>query len=131
MEIFLKVTAVVLIAAILSIVLSRQGADLSLLLTVAVCCMIFTLSAVYLEPVLSFIQRLTELGDLNGGMIKILLKIAGVGVLSRVSCLICADAGNQALGKMLQLATTVTVLYLSLPLLEEMLSIIEITMGKK
>ena len=128
MEWYLKIAATVLVAVVLCIVLSKQGKDISILLSLAVCCIILASAETYLRAVLDFVVRLTQIGNLHGEMIQILIRIAGIGIVSRIAGFICTDAGNQTLGKALQVITTITVLYLSLPLLEEMISIIEMAM---
>lgn len=125
MDIFLKVMAVVLVTSILSLVLSKQSTDISMLLTIVVCCIVFGASAVYIEPILGFAYRLVELGDLNTSFLNIILKSVGIGMISQIATLICIDSGNQSLGKVLQIMTTAVILSLSVPILEQMLSLIE------
>lgn len=129
MDIFLKVTIGVLITAILSLILSKQCQEISLLLTICVCCLIVAAMATYLQPVLEFAMHLVQLGQLNQDMLTVLMKVVGIGLISQIAGLICADAGNQTLSKVLQIMTTVVILWVSIPLLEEVLSLIETVMG--
>lgn len=130
MDIFLKVTAGVLITAILSIVLSKQGAHISLLLTICVCSMVVMSASVYIKPILDFADRLIEVGQLNHTLLEVLLKVVGIGLISQIAGFICTDAGNQSLGKALQIITTAVILCISVPLLEEILSLIETVLGE-
>lgn len=125
MDIFLKVTVAILLSAILSLVLSKQGADISLLLTIAVSCMILTAALTYIKPILDFSRRLVTIGGIRTELLEILLKVAGIGMISQIAGLICTDSGNQSLGKALQIMTIAVILCLSIPVLEEMLSLIE------
>lgn len=129
MVIFLKATAGVLVASILCLFLAKQGKDISLLLSVAVCCMVIAGAFSFLEPVLSFFQKLRTLGKLDGEFLSILLKAVGIGLLAEISCLICSDAGNTALGKSLQLMSSAAILWISIPLLNELMDIIEEILG--
>lgn len=130
MDIFLKVTAGILITAILSLVLSRNGTDIGLLLTICVCSMVIFAAFSYLEPVFAFAQRLIQVGQLSNELLNILLKVVGIGLISQIAGLICADAGNQSLGKALQIVTTAIILCISIPLLEEILSLLETVLGE-
>lgn len=130
MDIYLKVTAGILMTAILSIVLSKQGADISLLLTICVCSMVILATSVYFKPILEFANRLIEVGQLNDALLEVLLKVVGIGLISQIAGFICVDAGNQSLGKALQILTTAVILCISVPLLEEMLSLIESVLGE-
>ena len=125
MDIFLKVTAAILLSAILSLVLSKQGADISLLLTIAVSCMILIAALTYIKPILDFSCKLVTIGGIRTELLEILLKVVGIGMISQIAGLICADSGNQSLGKALQIMTIAVILCLSIPVLEEMLSLIE------
>ena len=130
MDIFLKVTAGILITAILSLVLSRNGTDMGLLLTICVCSMVIFAAFSYLEPVFAFAQRLIQIGQLSSELLNILLKVVGIGLISQIAGLICTDAGNQSLGKALQIVTTAVILCISIPLLEEILSLLETVLGE-
>ena len=130
MDIFLKVTAGILITAILSLVLSRNGTDMGLLLTICVCSMVIFAAFSYLEPVFAFAQRLIQIGQLSSELLNILLKVVGIGLISQFAGLICTDAGNQSLGKALHIVTTAIILCISIPLLEEILSLLETVLGE-
>lgn len=129
MGIFIKVTIGVLITAIFSLMLSKQCQEISLLLTICACCLVVAAMVSYLQPILEFTVRLVELGQLNRDMLTVLLKVVGIGLISQIAGLICVDAGNQTLSKVLQIMTTAVVLWISIPLLEEILSLIETVMG--
>ena len=130
MDIYLKVTAGILITAILSLVLSKYSADISLLLTVCVCSMVILTSSAFVMPVLDFARRLAEIGQLNFDMLEVLQKVVGIGLVSQIAGFICTDAGNQTLAKALQIITTAVLLCVSVPLFDEILSLVEIVLGE-
>lgn len=125
MDGMIKAAAVALIAAILGIILQRQGKEYTLLLVLAVGAMGACLALSYLKPVLSFLERLQVLGNLDSEMLKILLKAVGIGLIGEITAAICADSGNSSLGKMLQLLSAAVILWLSLPILEQVMELIE------
>lgn len=130
MNIFVKVTAGILIAVILSLVLSKHSPDLSLLLTISVCCMVVAAAFSYLTPVLDFLRRLIEVGKLNQELLNVLLKTVGIGLISQIAGFACTDSGNQTLSKALQIMTTAVILCIAVPVLEKMLSLIETVLGE-
>ena len=130
MDIFLKVSAGILITAILSLAISGQNKDISLLLTILVCCMSMLTITSYLEPILDFARKLIQVGKLKNDYLQVLMKIVGIGVISQVAGFICRDAGNQSLAKVLQIVTTTVVLCICIPLLEEILALIETVLGE-
>lgn len=125
MDTFIKATGGVLIALIISLVLSKQGKDFSLLLTVLVCSIVSVAAINYLSPLIDFFERLQVLGKLDSSFIKILLRAVGIGLLAEISGLICSDAGNAALGKTLQILAGAVILWMSVPLFTNIIELIE------
>ena len=125
MERFFQAAAGVLVTVILILVLRKQGSEISLLLSVLVCCMIGCLAAYYLGPVVQFLQRLQKIGSLDGSFVNTLLKIVGICFTAEIAGLICEDSGNGALGKVLQFLASAVILYLSLPMLSKLLDLVE------
>ena len=129
MDIFIKATAGTLIAVILCLVLSKERKDTSILLVIAVCSMVAAVAIGYLQKVISFIETLENVGNLNTELISILLKCVGIGLLSQISSMICTDSGNAALGKVLQILASAVVLWLCIPLFTQLLELVEDIMG--
>ena len=130
MEIFLKVTAGILISSILGLTLLRQDSAISLLLSICVCSMVLIAAGTYLRPIIEFTDRLVQVGQLNVERFHILLKVVGVGLISQIATLICSDAGYQSLGKTLQIIAGAVILCICIPLLDEMLTLIETILGE-
>lgn len=129
MDIFLKASAGVFIAVILCLSLAKQGKDLSLLLTVVVCCGVVTAAVTYLQPVIDFLKRLQTIGQLDSEIFQTLLKAVGIGLLAEIMSLICTDAGNASLGKTLQILATAVILWMSIPMLNALLELIDTILG--
>lgn len=121
---YLQWTALILIGLILSMVLGRQSRDMSLLLTLAVCVLVCLGALEFLEPVTALLRELRQLGELDSEAVSILLKAAGIGLLSELAGLLCADAGENALGKVLQILSNAAILWLSLPLFRQIIGLI-------
>ena len=122
---YIRYVSLVLIGLVLSLVVGRQSKDMSLLLTLAVCILACLGAMEFLEPVADFLRQLQRLGNLDGEAVGILLKSAGIGLLSELAGLLCADAGENAMGKAMQLLSSAAILWLSLPLFQQILTLIE------
>ena len=129
MVLFWKAAAGALITVLLGLALGKSR-DFSMLLSLAACTMISILALTYLEPILEFIRELEGIRQLQGDMLSILLKAAGIGLVAEIAAVICADAGNASLGKSLQLLGTGVILCLSLPILQTMLDLIQMILGE-
>lgn len=120
----MKAAAGAFIAAMLGIILQRQGKEYAIVLMLAVSAMGVCLALNYIKPVISFLERLRDIGNMDGEVLKILLKAVGIGLLGEISGTICADSGNASLGKMLQLLSATVILWMSLPILEQVMDLI-------
>lgn len=125
MDIFLKAVSGILIAVLLNICLSKQAKDFSLLLTVLVCCAVATAAVAYLEQVIGFVETVNRVAQLDSNTMVIVFKVVGIGILGEIVSQICADSGNAAMGRMLQVLTSAVVLWLSLPLFTALLELVE------
>ena len=129
MALYWKAAAGVLLAVILGIVLGKKEKDLSVMLSMAVCAMGAMIALSFLEPVIEFLDQLAQLGDLQGNMLGILLKAMGIGLVTEITGLICSDAGNASLGKTIQMLGSAVILWLSLPVFNALLDIIQQILG--
>lgn len=129
MDIFLKAAAGVLMAVIFILVLSKQGKDLGVVLIISVCCMVICAAVNFLQPVKELLTNLQTVGQLKSDTLTIILKAVGIGLITEVTCLICSDAGNAALGKTLEFLSSAVILWLSIPLLNELLELLDNILG--
>ena len=129
MVIFLQAAAGVLVASVLGLTLAKQNKEMTTLLIIAVCCMVVMASIGFLQPVLELLRQLESLGNLNEEMVQILFKVVGIGLVSEIASMICADAGNASLGKALQMLGSMVVLWLAIPAFQALLSLIQKILG--
>lgn len=127
---FWKATAGILIGVILVLAVGKQEKDLALMLSMVVCVMAVTVALVAMEPVLDFLYRLEELADLQSGVLKVLLKIVGIGLVTEIAGMILTDSGNASLAKGMQLLGSGVILSLSLPILETLLELVQKILGE-
>ena len=125
MDTYFKAVGATLVAVIFILVLRREGREIGQLLSVLACVLVAMVALSYFRPIADFIQTLKRIGNLNGEMVSILLKVVGISVTAEVAALLCDDSGNSALGKTLQLLATAVILCLSVPLLNQLLGLIE------
>lgn len=130
MDGFWKAAAAILLTVILALAVGRQEKDLSVLMSMAVCCLAGVIAISYLEPVMDLMWELGELGEVSGGTLEILMKAVGIALVSEIAGMLCTDAGNGSLGKMLQMVGSAAILYLSIPLFRSLLTLIQEILGE-
>ncbi len=126
---FLEAAGLCLVAAILILTLQKKAGEMAILLSILACCGMGILAVGFLKPVWELIDRLQQLGQLDGDMLKTVLKVVGVALTGEVASLICNDAGSSALGKMLQFLAGIVILWLSIPMLTALVELVEDILG--
>lgn len=129
MDLFFKAVAVTAISLIVWVLLSKQNKEMATILTILVCCLIFIGSVSFLQSIISFIKSLEHIGNLDHKLVEVLLKAVGVGMLSEVIGLLCKDVGNAAVGKTLHFLASAVILWLAIPLLNELLKLADDVLG--
>ncbi len=129
MDIFLKTAGGILIALILWICLNKYNKENGAMLSMAVCAMVITAGIAFLEPVVSFLKKLQIIGNMDEDLLAVVFKTVGIGLIGEISMLICKDAGNESMGKALQILSTIVVLWMSLPVFEKLLSLLDKMLG--
>ncbi|MBR4016946.1 MAG: hypothetical protein IKK11_03940 [Oscillospiraceae bacterium] len=109
--------------------LNKSSKDFSTLLTLTVCAMVITVSASFLEPVISFLKQLQNISSLNQELFVVILKSVGICIIAEICTLVCKDAGNESMGKALQLISASVILWLSVPVFEKLLSLLDKMLG--
>ena len=127
---YFQIIAGALIAVVLGLTVGKLGKELSILLGIAVCCMVLIAAVNYLNPVMELISTLQSVGNLDSQWVAIMLKAAGIGLISELASLICADSGNAALGKAIHILACAAVLWLSIPLMNALISLIQKLLGE-
>ena len=122
MELYLKCIAGALVGVVLLLTLGRR--DLGLALSLTVCVMVALGAMAYLKPVVELLHTLEELGSLDSGLLIILFKAVGMGLITEMAAMVCTDSGSASMARAIQLLGTAAVLWLSLPLFEALLSLI-------
>lgn len=126
MQLFWKAAAAALIASVLGLSL---GKDMSLLLSLTVCAMGIAAALEFMEPVLDLLRQMEAAADIPGDILKILFKAVGIGLTAEIAGMICKDAGSGAIANMLRIFACIVILWLSIPLLQSILTLLQQILG--
>lgn len=125
MELFLQAAAIAIITVVLTSLLKKTNRELALLLTLAACILIGVFFMRLAEPIVDFLSKLRNLAGLDKTLMTPMLKTIGIGFLTQISATVCADAGENAIAKLVEICGGVLALYVALPLLEAVLDMVE------
>ena len=125
MENYYSTTALILLSVILVLVLRKQSAEIAILLSLLVCCLAMMVALGFIAPIIRFMRKLQQISNLDIEMLQVLIKITSVSFTGEIASTVCTDSGNAALGNVMQMVSTVVILYLSLPMMEALLALVE------
>ena len=126
MQSLLQIAVIGLLAVIFTSLLRKNNKELAIVLSLSVCAVIGVLLVQLAEPVVDFLKKLRNISGLDEALMQPLLKTVGIGLLSQISANVCADAGENAIAKMIEVCGGVLALYVSIPLLEAVLERMEV-----
>ena len=124
MDLFLKSISVVLLGITIFPVVAQKDKSFTVPLLVLGCCILLVNALQHLRPVVELMERLRIQSSMDPKIFTILMKSTGVGLIAEFSALLCSDAGNASLGKGIVIVSSTTVLWLALPLIEDLLDLI-------
>lgn len=120
----LSVCGVVFCIVILSKVLEKTSKEYVILISIVSCLMILSYLLLQLTPILDLIYQLTSILNDGQDIYILLLKSLGICIVTNLAVDICKDSGETALSSVVLMCGKVCILILSIPLLNELISII-------
>ena len=113
--------AVCITAAIFSTLLKQYCREHALFCVLGACAAVGIAAAAYLTPIISQMQELFAKTSLPAAYLEILWKALGICYITGIAGDLCQDCGESALAKTLELWGRLSLVLLSLPLLETLL----------
>ena len=120
----LKIIGVAFVTAFAAILLKQTKPELSFSVTITGIIIIFMLLAETLEDTLQVFNTIAEMTGVENGLLKRLLKIVGVGYLTEFGAGILNDFGSNSLADKVILGGKITILAISLPIIQSLLKTI-------
>lgn len=121
----ITVCAAGVIASILAIVLKKNNAEYSIILSVCTCAILVTYIAGALLEAVGGIQEIFSASNMSTTYLTLLLKCVGICFLTEFTCDTCKDAGQAALSNIVLFGGRIFVLISALPLFSELLSTVK------
>ena len=120
----LKIIGVAFVTSITAILLKGTKPELSFAVTVTGVIVILLFIIDSLQNTIGILGELARMKGVDNGILKILIKIVGVGYLTEFSSGILNDFGSNAVADKVVLGGKITISLLSLPVLEGLLEMI-------
>ena len=121
----MKIIAVAFITAITSLILKGTKPELSFAVTVTGVIIILLFLVDMVKDSLQIFSAITQMTGVENGLIKVLLKIVGVGYITEFGAGILNDFGSNAVADKVALGGKITIVLLSLPIIESLLKLVQ------
>ena len=121
----MKIIGVAFITTIAAVLLKSTKPELSFAVTVTGVIVILLFIVDALENTLTVFAAIAEITGVENGLLKILLKIVGVGYITEFGAGILNDFGSNAVADKVALGGKITIVLLSLPIIESLLKLVQ------
>ena len=116
--------ALIIIAIILALSLKTRNPEISGIISVGLCLTIITICVDRLITIITRISSLSDNVNIDKTYILILLKLIGIAYICEFASGISKDAGYSAVASQIELFGKLTMLMVSLPVLEQVIGLI-------
>ena len=124
MEQIVQVTALCVVGALLAVVVRRGSPECALVLGIAAAVAVLVFLAQGLEELMAFLAELGERSGVPETLFVPLYKTLGIALVVRMGAGLCRDAGESALGRVVETAGAVCAMMTALPLMRAVLDML-------
>lgn len=124
MSTLVSVVGMLLCGALLAAVLRTQRPELAVCLSLLAAALTMGMLLSRLSPLITALRRMTALGGIGDSSLAVVLRGAGICLVTQLAADTCRDAGDTALAGKAELAGRILLLLLAVPLYEQILTLI-------
>ena len=121
----LKIALIGIGGAILAVVVRQFQKEYSVFVLLAVCLFLVFYLTSNVSLIIDFAQNLGEKIHISGTYIRILFKLLAIAYICQIASNICQDLGYQSVSFQIELIGKLSILTLSIPLINSLLETIE------
>ena len=123
-ELLVTAVGVLLCGGLLSAVLRTQRPELAVCLSLLAGVLVMGMLLRQVSPLVAALRRMTALGRVGENHLGVVLRGAGICLVTQLAADTCRDAGDSALAGKAELTGRMLLLLLAVPLYEEILSLV-------
>lgn len=114
-----------IVGALFAIQFKQGKAEYGIYICVGISLVIFFSIVGHLEEILSTMREISQSVNLDVAYVTTLLKMLGITYIAEFASGICKDAGYQTIASQIEIFSKLTILVLSLPILQALLKTIQ------
>ena len=119
-----QITAIGILAAVLSITIKKQNPETALLIAITAGALIFLMVLPMLTEAVHMVNHLGSLADGQAPYVGLALRVVGVAYMAELGASVCSDAGETAIAAKIDLAGRAIVLVMAMPIVMDILRVV-------
>ena len=119
-----KVALFGMTAALLAVLLKKDRSDMAMCIGIVAGVNIFGYILAQISVVIDFAKEITALLPFDNSYMSIVLKMLGITYVADFAANICADSGHQAIAGQIEMFAKITIVVISIPMLESFLKVV-------
>lgn len=120
----LKIVLVGIITVITSIILKQIKPEMSIFISIAGSIVILFMVVDNVVMSFDFFKKLIDKTGVNYGLFKCILKVIGIGYIAEFGAGLCVDSGNSSVADKILFAGKISILCLSMPIINNLIELI-------
>ena len=120
----IKIAILGIAGVLLALPLKKERSEYSIFISMTVCICIFVYLLSKVETILKFVEHLETMINVDGRYISLVLKMVGITYVAEFATNICKDAGYTAIGNQIEIFAKLSILVVSVPVLNVFLETI-------
>lgn len=120
----IKIAILGIAGVLLALPLKKERSEYSIFIAMTVCICIFVYLLSKVETILKFVEHLETMINVDGRYISLVLKMVGITYVAEFATNICKDAGYTAIGNQIEIFAKLSILVVSVPVLNVFLETI-------
>ena len=125
MESIIKIAAVAVAAALCAVVVKKQSPEIGLVLGIVAGALILAFSMTALRGIRDLIETLADIAGLSPAVLMPVVKTVGIAIVTKVAAETCRDAKEGGIAAFVETAGAAGALFVCLPLMETVLSMVQ------
>ena len=125
MEIVRRAAACAVVGSLLALLLKKYTPELSVLSAAATGGLILWSSITVCSRIVEALRKIAERSGVEAVYLSPVLKCVGIGVVTHMASQLCRDAQQGSVGAAVEFCGVLCALYVTLPLIESLLSVVE------
>ncbi len=129
MDCILKIAAGSVISVILMVTLRKRNSELSLALSLLVCAVLFLCGLQSFRVIWNYLTDLGNTAEIITPLFGNVMKVCGISILTHITMTFCQEAGEAAVGKVVELCGGAAAVCAMMPMLDAIVSLTEDLLG--